>query len=109
MDVSSRIKQLRESAGLSKNKLASMSGISQAYISMLEAGTKQPTVEKLSAICNALGITLSDFFADTRDAEPLPAELRKMLNVAYRLNPEQRELLLKVMEEWANYNNPNKK
>lgn len=62
MDVSKRIIQLRETRGFSTNKLANKAGISQSYLREIEMGKKNPTVEVLSYICDALDISLKFFF-----------------------------------------------
>jgi len=102
MDVASRLTFFRELTGFSKNKLAQKSGLSQAYISQLEAGQKKPTTDALERLCDALGVTICEFFAD-KEPELTP-DLRRLLNTARRLTPRQRELLLEVVEEWAGYN-----
>ena len=56
--------ELRESKKLARNALANKAGISPTYIYQLEMGLKSPTVEYLSYICDALDITLSDFFKE---------------------------------------------
>lgn len=38
-----------------------MAGISQSYLRDVELGNKNPTVEVLSYLCDALGISLLDF------------------------------------------------
>lgn len=64
--VANRIKSLRESRKLSGNALANIAGVSPTYIYQLEQGLKSPTVEYLSYICDALGVSLSDFFLEKR-------------------------------------------
>ena len=64
MEVSSRIVQLREMQGISTNKLAGKAGISQSYLRDIELGKKNPTIEMLSYICDALKISLKEFFSE---------------------------------------------
>ena len=45
----------------SVNKLATLSGISQSYLRDIELGNKNPTIEILSYICEALNISLREF------------------------------------------------
>lgn len=59
-----RIKTLRESKGMKQNALANKAGVSPTYIYQLERGEKSPTVEYLEFICDALGVTLEDFFSN---------------------------------------------
>jgi transcriptional regulator with XRE-family HTH domain len=103
MDIGSRLTKFREAKGLSKNKLAKSAGVTQGFISQVESGNRLPTLEVLNRICSALGISLSEFFADDQEPE-IPPDLRRILDTARRLTPRQRELLLEVMEEWASYN-----
>lgn len=67
INVGKRIKQLREAQGLTVNKLANLSGISQSHLREIELGNKNPTVETLSYFCESLNITLSDFFKENDD------------------------------------------
>ncbi|HBI60973.1 MAG TPA: hypothetical protein DDY31_07150, partial [Lachnospiraceae bacterium] len=46
----------------SVNKLANLAGISQSYLRDIKLGNKNPTVELLSWICEALELSLKDFF-----------------------------------------------
>lgn len=64
MDVGKRITQLKEQKGMSTNLLANKAGVSQSYLRDVELGNKNPTVEMLSYICDALGISLCNFFAE---------------------------------------------
>lgn len=67
--VANRIKTLRESKKLSGNALANLAGVSPTYIYQLEQGLKSPTVEYLSYICDALDISLSEFFFEDSSAD----------------------------------------
>lgn len=64
MDISKRIIQLREARNMTTNKLANDSGISQSYLREIELGKKNPTIEILSYICDALNISIKTFFSD---------------------------------------------
>lgn len=92
MDVASRLKELRTQREYSVYKLAKLSEISATYIHEIEDGKKQPTVEVLSRLCSALGITLADFFADDASNNIRP-ELRELLVNAKVLTPEQLQAL----------------
>ena len=69
MDVGKRIIEFRTKQGISTNKLANLAGISQSYLRDIELGKKQPTVEYLGYICDALKISLKDFFDEEKDKE----------------------------------------
>ena len=83
MEVGKRIAFFRKGKGYSVNKLANLSGVSQGYLREIELGNGNPTVEFLSLLCNALGITLKEFF-DEQPSDPI-------LSKIYRLTPNQRE------------------
>lgn len=52
--VSSLIKQAREQTGLSQHALAVKIGVSQSYLSMLEKGTKTPSLETLFVLSDLM-------------------------------------------------------
>lgn len=85
-DVSNRIRELRESKGLTVNGLANLAGISQSYLRDIELGNKKPTVEYLEYICEALKISLVTFFDLSNDDSELIA-------IISRLNQKQKEKL----------------
>lgn len=81
MDVGKRIVELRERKNISTNKLANLAGVSQSYLRDLEMGKKNPTVEILSYICFALGISVQNFFAEPKNQiNPCLASAIELLN-----------------------------
>lgn len=71
MNVAQRIIFLREKRGLTTNKLANLAGISQSHLREIELGQRNPTVETLSYFCDALGVSLSEFFQENeREISP---------------------------------------
>ena len=62
MNVGKRIIELRKTRGYTTNKLATRAGISQSYLRDIELGNKNPTVEMITLICDALDISLCAFF-----------------------------------------------
>lgn len=59
--------------GLTVNKLANLAGLSQSFLREIELGNKTPTVETLSYFCDALEISLSEFFSaeEKSDINPM--------------------------------------
>lgn len=87
--VGPKIRQFRTKKGWSINKLANQAGVSQSYLRNVELSNKNCTVEFLHLICNALDMTLYEFFDDTdTDGSNL---LSESIN---KLNPNQREKLI---------------
>ena len=62
--VIKRIEELSEQKHWSKYRLAKKSGIPHSTIFNMLKRTNTPTIGTLVKICNGLGITLSQFFAD---------------------------------------------
>jgi len=51
------MKKLREAKGMSQGDIHRATGIDRAYISNLEAGKQNPTLETIAKIAEALGTT----------------------------------------------------
>ncbi|BBF99583.1 MULTISPECIES: helix-turn-helix domain-containing protein [Pseudonocardia] len=58
-DLGGRIDQARDAAGLSQRRLATVTGLAQATLSRIIAGSRTPTVPELMAIAEATGTSLS--------------------------------------------------
>ena len=91
MDVGERIRILREKSDFSQNKLADLAGVSQTHLRRVELGQADITVGHLQLVCDALGITLRDFFNVNDEAEELGVAIAG-------LTPKQKRLLLDFLE-----------
>lgn len=91
MDVGKRIAYFRTAKHYTVNKLATLAGISQSYLRDIELGKKNPTVEVLSYICEALEISLRDFF-DEESTTRLFGD--PLLSSLYQLTEEQKNALI---------------
>ena len=91
MDVGKRLRQLREERGHSQNKLADFAGVSQTHLRRVELGEADVTVSHLRLICDALGVSLKDFF----DAE---AHEDDFSAAASALSPRQKSLLVEFLK-----------
>lgn len=61
--VAKRIKQLYEAQGITLNKLATDSGITQSTLNNIVCGTsKNPTIGTIKKVCDGLGISIVEFF-----------------------------------------------
>jgi transcriptional regulator with XRE-family HTH domain len=61
--VGERLKVLRMRQGFTLDQLAAASGVSRAMISRIERDEASPTAALLARLCEALGLSLSAFFA----------------------------------------------
>ncbi|RAT14042.1 transcriptional regulator [Lonsdalea populi] len=57
-----RVKTLRLQAGLSQEAFADKCGLDRTYISGIERGVRNPTLEVIGVIADGLGIDLSKLF-----------------------------------------------
>lgn len=83
--IGQRLKRLRLARGLSQRELAAP-GVSYAYISRIEAGTRQPSVKALRKLAAKLGVS-ADYLETGSELDPSQArELRLAdLELAIRL------------------------
>ncbi|MEX3919394.1 helix-turn-helix domain-containing protein [Paraburkholderia sp. BR10872] len=58
-----RVKECRHAAGKSQETLAFEAHIDRTYISAIERGIANPSVETLANICHSLNVTLASLFA----------------------------------------------
>ncbi|MCH8301459.1 MAG: helix-turn-helix domain-containing protein [Proteobacteria bacterium] len=62
-DLGLRLKALRQKRGLSQRRLAQISGVSNATVSLIEHGRTDPSMGLLRKILDALGMSFAGFFA----------------------------------------------
>lgn len=91
MDVSKRIIALRERCSLTQNGLAEKAGVSQTHLRRVELGQADITVGHLQLLCDAMGISLQDFFKVDPDADETSIAISK-------LSPKQKALLTEFLE-----------
>jgi transcriptional regulator with XRE-family HTH domain len=60
--VGRNVRRFRLEKGLTQEALTEASGVSQQYISELERGARNPTIDTLAKIALALGVTATDLF-----------------------------------------------
>lgn len=64
MNTVKKIKKLLDDRQWSVYKLSKLSGVSQSTLSNMFNRNNDPSISTLGDICNAFGITLSQFFAN---------------------------------------------
>ena len=111
MNTGERIKQARKRAGITQKELGDLVGMSYQQVAQYEKGTRNPKLETLSKIADALNVLSSDLldgniFSSDRDIKPEKDPfLNKMDSFRSKLNNtgqdkaiEQVELLTKIPE-----------
>ena len=58
--LAQNLKELRTSAGLSQEELADRAGLHRTYVSSIEGGKRNVTLENIFALAEALGATPAD-------------------------------------------------
>lgn len=61
-ELGANIRAIRESKGLSQEKLADLTSLHRTYIGLIERGQKNPTATTLLRIGTALEVPVSEFF-----------------------------------------------
>jgi len=57
-----RVRELRETRGLSQEELAFRARVHRTYLGGIERGERNPALKNIAAIAEALGVTLSELF-----------------------------------------------
>ena len=91
MDVSKRLITLRERCGFTQNGLAERAGVSQTHLRRVELGQADITVGHLQLLCDAMSISIQEFFQDSSNTDEISAAFSK-------LSPKQKTLLLTFLE-----------
>ena len=91
MDVRKRIISLREQCGLTQNGLADKAGVSQTHLRRVELGQADITIGHLQLLCDAMSISIQDFFKDESNSDEISIAFSK-------LSPKQKTLLIAFIE-----------
>ena len=91
MNVGERLLELRNERWLTQNGLADKAGVSQTHLRRVELGQADITVGHLQLLCDAMDISLQDFFRVEVEQDELSLAL-------YKLTPKQRKLLIRFIE-----------
>ena len=84
--------------GWSEYELAKYSGLTQSIISTQYSKNQMPTIPSLQKICDGLGITMSQFFAEDEDLISLTKEQREVLDDWSSLNFQQQKIVKDLMK-----------
>lgn len=96
-DVLNRIKELREERNWSVYRLAKLSGLPQSTIATWYQKNLYPPIDKLELICDAFGISLSDFF-NNGYINDLSEEQLMMIQKWTLLEKNQRQAIINIID-----------
>ncbi len=71
-----KLKLMREKAGLRQGQIADYLGVTQAFISKVETGERNLTVDQLESVVNLYGYSLAAFADMEEDAHPIQFAFR---------------------------------
>lgn len=98
MDVLKRIRDLAEQRRWSINHLAKQAGLSQSTLSGLFIRNNNPTIPTLERICDAFGITISEFFTPDGDMVNLTEEQKQLLDKWNSLSKKHKTAILQLID-----------
>ena len=101
MDTIERIKRLLNERGWTPYRLAKEAGLPDATIGNIFRRNTMPTLPTLEAVCNAFGITLSQFFAEGDMVEMSP-ELKEHFDNWVNLTATQKDAVIKMLKAMQN-------
>lgn len=105
MDIVKKIDEIRVQRGWTFYKLAKESGLTQQTFTKWMEGKTTPTISALKSVCDAFGITLSNFFAENNLVESTP-EIKAILdNWNYLTKGEQQSIKL-IIDNYLKRKNP---
>jgi transcriptional regulator with XRE-family HTH domain len=83
--LGSRLRSLREQRGVSARALAHTLGISASAVSQIERGVMRPSVARLIAITDALGVPLAEVFDDDEEQSGQPNTISELAHAGFAL------------------------
>lgn len=99
MDINKKIIDLSNQRGWSIYTLSLEAGLTQSTLnSLLHRGTP-PKIDTLKCICDAFGITLSQFFLENEQIEILNPKEKELVSLFRKLPDKKQEALLKLLDK----------
>lgn len=99
MDVIGKLNKIRLSKNMSVYRLAELSGINQSTLANTFSRGTVPSVKNLECLCEALGLTLAQFFAEEEISVALTKDEAALLNDYRKLPKTVKEAFCKTIEE----------
>lgn len=97
MNTVERLKQLLKERNWTEYRLAKEGGLSMSTLQNIYKRNTIPTIDTLERICNAFGITLSQFFAEGETIDLSP-ELKRLFDGWVNLTLEQKQAVQTMID-----------
>ena len=99
-NLGERIRELRTQQGLSQEQLALRTEITTTYLGLVERNLKNPTIKVIEQLCNALNISLENFFSHSFDiANSLDSISIQILAQLNNRTNEEKKLILQTIKD----------
>ncbi len=98
MEIIDKIKQITLQKGWTIYQLSNEAGIGQSTLTNMFTRKTLPSITTLTKICNAFGITLSEFFQDEDDADNLTIKETRLLKEFRKLPDNKQDLLIELLK-----------
>lgn len=100
MDIIERIKQLRDERGWSTNQLALEAELTQSTVAtLLTKASALPSLDTLTRLCNAFGMTLAQFFTEEEQSELVSVQEKHLIEQYRKLPDKKKEAVLTLLED----------
>ena len=98
MDINKKIEKLRFQRGWSMYELAQEAGITQSTLTSMIKRGNPPKIDTLACICEAFGLTLSQFFMEDEELEILTKNEKELVALFRRMTESKQLSLIELLK-----------
>lgn len=99
MDIIEKIEKLRKEKDWTKYRLAEESMLTYSTLMSMYTRDTPPKIDTLQMICDALGVTLSQFFLENEEMEILSPEEKELIRRYRRLTDEKKKAVTVLIDK----------
>jgi len=99
LDITKRVEELRVERNWTEYQLAERAGLPQSTINSWYRKNTVPKITTIDKLCQAFGITMSQFFAEDDTIYDLTDVQVALLKYAAKLDEDQYESLIKLLKK----------
>ena len=101
--IGERLRAYRKAKGLSQEALVEYAGLHTTYIGQLERGEKNATIDSISKVANALGVSLSKLFENIALNDEGPDFPARCYSLIQMQSITDQEKLFKILNSIVQY------
>lgn len=99
MNILKKINKMRIDRNWSVYRLSVESGISQSTLTNMFNRETLPSITTLECICNAFGVTMSEFFAEENSNQANEIDANELIKLFNNMDEDAKELVILLMHE----------